>query len=153
MSGYFDTDWKKMAAMTATSDSDIEKAFADQAAGFVENKLPDLMKGDYQIGFEVVKKKLGPAFVPEMLGAGVVLTGGTSKLMAVDEAATAVFGVAARRGELPTNLADELRDPQYSTVLGLLFYGLNQINDRAPAAYQRRNGGLMQRFTRMFANA
>lgn len=56
MSGYFDTDWKKMAAMTATSDSDIEKAFADQAAGFVENKLPDLMKGDYQIGFEVVKK-------------------------------------------------------------------------------------------------
>lgn len=54
--GYFDTDWKKQAAMTATSDSDIEKAFADQAAGFVENKLPDLMKGDYQIGFEVVKK-------------------------------------------------------------------------------------------------
>ena len=82
-----------------------------------------------------------------------VLTGGTSKLMAVDEAATAVFGVTARRGELPTNLADELRDPQYSTVLGLLFYGLNQINERAPAAYQRRNGGLMERFTRMFANA
>lgn len=53
---YFNTDWKKQAAMTATSDSDIEKAFADQAAGFVENKLPDLMKGDYQIGFEVVKK-------------------------------------------------------------------------------------------------
>jgi cell division protein FtsA len=103
--------------------------------------------------FEVVKKKLGPAFVPEMLGAGVVLTGGTSKLMAIDEAATAVFGVSARRGELPTNLADELRDPQYSTVLGLLFYGLNQINDRAPAAYQRRSGGLMERFTRMFANA
>ena len=102
---------------------------------------------------EVVKKKLGPAFVPEMLGAGVVLTGGTSKLMAADEAAAAVFGVAARRGELPTNLADELRDSQYSTVLGLLYYGLNQINERHPSLQPRRHGGLMERFTRLFANA
>lgn len=53
---YFDTDWKKLASVTATSDSDIEKAFADQASGFVDNKLPALMQGEYQIGFEVVKK-------------------------------------------------------------------------------------------------
>ena len=103
---------------------------------------------------EVVKKKLGPAFVPEMLGAGVVVTGGTSKLMAIDEAATAVFGVAARRGELPTSLADELRDPQFSTVLGLLYYGLNQINENSPIAANRGGrGGLMERFSRLFANA
>lgn len=57
MPGYFDlSDWKKQAAVTATSDADIEKAFADQAAGFVENKLPALMKGDHNIGFEIVKK-------------------------------------------------------------------------------------------------
>lgn len=57
MAGYFDTDdWKKQAAVTATSDADIEKAFADQAAGFVENKLPALMKGEHNIGFEIVKK-------------------------------------------------------------------------------------------------
>lgn len=56
MSNYFNTDWKKLASATATSDSDIEKAFADQASGFVDNKLPALMQGDYQIGFEVVKK-------------------------------------------------------------------------------------------------
>lgn len=104
--------------------------------------------------FEVVKKKLGPAFVPEMLGAGVVLTGGSSKLMAIDEAATQVFGLPARRGDLPTNLADEVRDPGYSTVLGLLYYGLNQINERSPiAAAPRAQGGLMERFTRMFANS
>lgn len=82
---------------------------------------------------EVVKKKLGPAFVPEMPGAGVVLTGGTSKLMATDEAATAVFGLPARRGDLPTNLADELRDPGYSTVLGLLFYGLTRSTSARPS--------------------
>lgn len=53
---YFNTDWKKLASATATSDSDIEKAFADQASGFVDNKLPALMQGEYQIGFEIVKK-------------------------------------------------------------------------------------------------
>lgn len=52
---YF-SDWKKQAALTATSDADIEKAFADMASGFVENKLPALMQGDHNIGFEVVKK-------------------------------------------------------------------------------------------------
>ena len=48
--------WRKQAALTATSDADIEKAFADMASGFVENKIPALMKGNHNIGFEIVKK-------------------------------------------------------------------------------------------------
>lgn len=48
--------WRKQAAMTAVNDLDIEKAFADQASGFVENKLEPLMKPPYHIGFEVVRK-------------------------------------------------------------------------------------------------
>ena len=101
--------------------------------------------------FEVVQKKLGPAFTPELAGAGVVVTGGTSRLLGVDEAAARVFGVNARRGDLPVGLADELRDPQYSVVLGLLNYGLNQIHERAPGSGWQR-GGIMDRLTRMFAN-
>ena len=55
MRHYFDnSDWKKQAAMTATSDADIEKAFSDQASGFVENKLAPLMKSPYSIGFEII---------------------------------------------------------------------------------------------------
>jgi hypothetical protein len=54
---YFDSiDWRKQAAMTAVNDLDIEKAFSDQASGFVENKVGDLMKEQYRVGFEVVKK-------------------------------------------------------------------------------------------------
>lgn len=49
-------DWRKQAAMTATSDLDIEKAFSDQASGFVENKLGPLMKDKHRVGFEIVKK-------------------------------------------------------------------------------------------------
>lgn len=50
-------NWReKVAAMTAVNDLDIEKAVADQASGFVENKLGPLMKGDHPLGFEIVKK-------------------------------------------------------------------------------------------------
>lgn len=58
MSNYFldRNDWRKQAAMTAVNDLDIEKAFADQSSGFVENKLAPLMKDPYNIGFEIVRK-------------------------------------------------------------------------------------------------
>lgn len=52
----FESRLEKSAAMTATNDSDVEKAFADQASGFIENKLGALMKDDNRIGFEIVKK-------------------------------------------------------------------------------------------------
>lgn len=62
MSDYFNSmnsNWREMAkraAMTAVNDLDIEKAFADQASGFVENKVGDLMKDEHRVGFEIVKK-------------------------------------------------------------------------------------------------
>lgn len=56
MNVFIDQDWRKQASLTATNDLDIEKAFSDQASGFVENKVGDLMKDQYRIGFEIVKK-------------------------------------------------------------------------------------------------
>jgi cell division protein FtsA len=79
--------------------------------------------------FEVVKKKLGPAFSAERTAAGVILTGGTAKLPGIDEAAAKVFGVQARLGEAPGWVAENLRDPAFSGVLGLLQYGLSSRAD------------------------
>lgn len=56
MNPFVSEDWRKQASMTAANDLDIEKAFSDQASGFVENKVGDLMKDEYRIGFEIVKK-------------------------------------------------------------------------------------------------
>lgn len=89
--------------------------------------------------FEVVKKKLGPAFTPERIAAGVILTGGAAKLPGIEEAAAKVFGVTARQGEAPGWVNDNLRDPSFSTVLGLLFYGLNARAESAPP--RRRSAG------------
>lgn len=81
--------------------------------------------------FEVVRKKLGAAFSPEKTAAGVILTGGTAKLPGIDEAAARVFGVQARLGEAPGWVAENLRDPGFSSVLGLLQYGLSSRTDLA----------------------
>jgi cell division protein FtsA len=83
--------------------------------------------------FEVVRKKLGASFAPEKIPAGVVLTGGTAKLPAIAEAAAKVFGTSARLGEAPSWIGDNLRDPGYSTALGLLHFSLNAQADRANA--------------------
>jgi cell division protein FtsA len=96
---------------------------------------------------EVVRKKLGPAFVPEQAPVGVVLTGGAAKLPGMDEAVGKVFGVPCRLGEAPAWVSDELRDPGFSTVLGLLYYGLNAQAERTSAA--RRSGGFLQNIKRI----
>ena len=98
--------------------------------------------------FEVVKKRLGTAFVPESMVAGVVITGGTSKLPGIADAAAKVFGVTARLAEVPGYINENLRDPGFSTALGLLYFGLNSSVEAAAGA-RRRNGF----FSRLFANA
>lgn len=95
--------------------------------------------------FEVVKKKLGPAFTPERVTAGVVVTGGTAKLPAIADAAAKVFGVVSRVGEAPGYVNENLRDPSFSTGLGLLYFGLNASAESTGPA-RRRSGFLKKLF-------
>ncbi|MDD3179262.1 MAG: cell division protein FtsA [Opitutaceae bacterium] len=98
---------------------------------------------------EVVKKKLGPAFVPEQVGGGVVLTGGTAKLPAIEEAATRVFGLPARRGEAPPWVKEELRDPMFSTVLGVFQFGLRALQE-SPGGGTRRHPSFLSNLKKIF---
>ncbi|MET0263725.1 MAG: cell division protein FtsA [Rariglobus sp.] len=100
--------------------------------------------------FEVVRKKLGAAFSPEKTAAGIILTGGTAKLPGIDEAAARVFGVQARLGEAPGWVAENLRDPSFSSVLGLLHYGLSSRTDLATPRRRSRAPGWM---SKLFATA
>ena len=100
---------------------------------------------------EVVKQKLGSAFAAEHCGAGVILTGGTSRMPGMEEAATRVFGLPARRGEAPSWVKDELKDPMFSTVLGVFQFGLRNAYEHAVPA--RRKPGLLSNLTRIFATS
>jgi cell division protein FtsA len=119
---------------------------------FPKNTIEQITAARTREILEVVKKKLGPVFAAEKIAAGVVLTGGTAKLPGIDEAAAQVFGVRASLGEFAPDMevCDELRDPGYSTVLGLLNYGLNAGDELAPIL--RRPRGFFKKFTDIFPN-
>jgi cell division protein FtsA len=101
--------------------------------------------------FEVVKRKLGPAFSPEECTAGIVLTGGGAKLPAIADCASKVFGTQARLGEAPQWVAENLRDPGYHTALGVLYYGVNSLSGSSSSS--GRKGGLLRSFSRLFAQS
>ena len=100
---------------------------------------------------EVLKRKLGPAFAPEHCGAGVILTGGTSKLPGIDEVAAQVFGLNTRRGESPAWVKDELKDPMFSTVLGIFQFGLRGAQEHAVPP--RRKTGFLSSLTKIFTTS
>ena len=61
----------------------------------------------------------------EQIGAGVVLTGGFSKMEGIRDLAVATFGSVPVRLARPIEmdgLFDNLRDPEYSSAIGLVIY-------------------------------
>ncbi len=74
--------------------------------------------------FEVVLKKLGALGRPDKLSSGVIVCGGGANLRRIEDCAESVFNVPARLGDNGAMASGELRESQYSVVLGLLKYGL-----------------------------
>ncbi len=79
--------------------------------------------------FEMALSEIKKSGFSNNLGAGVVLTGGTSLLRGAEDLALEVFGMPVKMGS-PTGisysgLAPEVENPIYSTAVGLTLYGLN----------------------------
>ena len=73
----------------------------------------------------ILAKSLEKSALKEQIGAGIILTGGMTKLKGMRELAQAIFtGMPVRVGypDKVNGLFDELKDPAYSTVVGLLLY-------------------------------
>jgi cell division protein FtsA len=73
----------------------------------------------------ILAKSLDKSALKEQIGAGVILTGGMTKLKGIRELAQSIFSSMPVRIAYPREvdgLFDELKDPAYSTVVGLLLY-------------------------------
>jgi cell division protein FtsA len=81
--------------------------------------------------FDIIKDQLVDAdlYVPADIASGVVMTGGTSRLVGIDEVARRSLGLDARQSEGPRDVSPELRVPEYSSALGLLHYALKGQED------------------------
>lgn len=74
----------------------------------------------------ILANSLEKSSLRDQIGAGIILTGGMTKLQGIRELAQSIFSAMPVRIAKATNkiegLFDELKDPAYSTVLGLLLY-------------------------------
>jgi len=75
----------------------------------------------------ILAKSLDKSLLREQIGSGIILTGGLTKLKGIRELAQAIFDGMPVRIAQPEDkdiggLFDELKDPAFSTVIGLLLY-------------------------------
>ena len=81
--------------------------------------------------FGLVLKEIRKTGFEDRIASGVVITGGTSILDGMPEAAERVMELPARRG-VPMNiggLVDVVNSPMYATGVGLVLYGAEQVGD------------------------
>ena len=92
--------------------------------------LAEVVEPRYDELFNLVQAELRRSGFEDMIAAGIVLTGGTSKMEGVVELAEEIFHTPVRIGSPQdvNGLTDIVRNPIYSTGVGLLQYGLKQQN-------------------------
>ncbi|HSP59322.1 MAG TPA: cell division protein FtsA [Halomonas sp.] len=91
--------------------------------------LAEVVEPRYEELFTLIRDELRRSGYEDLVAAGVVLTGGTSRMEGVVELAEEIFHMPVRIA-CPQNvrgLADVVRNPIYSTGVGLLHYALQEV--------------------------
>ncbi len=93
--------------------------------------LAEVVEPRYEELFTLVQSELQRSGLEEKVAAGVVLTGGSSKMEGVVELAEEIFHMPVRLGmpQHVAGLADVVKNPIYSTGVGLLSCGHQHIQE------------------------
>jgi cell division protein FtsA len=91
--------------------------------------LAEIVEPRYEELFALVREELRRSGFEEMIAAGIVLTGGSAKMEGAIELAEEVFHVPVRLGIPQTieGLTDVVRNPIFSTGVGLLLYARDNL--------------------------
>ncbi|MFT5709919.1 MAG: cell division protein FtsA [Halioglobus sp.] len=93
--------------------------------------LAEVVEPRYDELFTLIQAEVRRSGFEDMIPAGIVLTGGTSKMEGVVELAEEIFHMPVRVGvpQGVQGLTDIVRNPIYATGVGLLLYGLQHQED------------------------
>lgn len=116
--------------------------------------LAEVVEPRYDELFTLVQAELRRSGYEDLLAAGIVLTGGTSKMEGVIELAEEIFHMPVRLGA-PHNirgLSDIVNNPIYSTGVGLLIYAMKQQHNtgRSSPVAKESHGSLLSKIKKMF---
>ena len=113
--------------------------------------LADVLERRYVEIFSMAQQKLNLSGFESLIPAGIVLTGGASKVEGSTELAEEVFHAPVRLGcpQSVEGLEEIINNPIYSTSVGLLLYGQKKLQEDH-LNYLSRDKNILSRITRWF---
>ncbi|MES9969708.1 MAG: cell division protein FtsA [Candidatus Thiodiazotropha sp.] len=135
----------------ATSDETIEVPSIGERPPrrLSRQTLAEVVEPRYEELMTLIQAELRRSGFEDVIAGGVVLTGGSSKMEGVIELAEEVFHMPVRLGvpQYVSGLSDVVRNPIYSTGVGLLLFGQR---NRSQGGHELANeGGLKAIWDRM----
>ena len=119
----------------ASSDESIEvPSVGDRPPRrLARHTLAEVVEPRYEELLSLVQAELRRSGFEDLVAAGIVLTGGSSKIEGLVELAEEVFHMPVRLGvpQYVTGLVDVVRNPIYATGVGLLLFGHHNRDQRA----------------------
>ena len=116
------------ADMNAVSESEVfpVEPFGGEILPVSRRDLAMVIEARFEEIFELVEKEIKRSGYAGLLRAGAVITGGSSQLPGYRDLASRILNVPVRLAhpEKITGIADTLKNPSYSTSVGLLRLGL-----------------------------
>ncbi len=109
--------------------------------------LAEVVEPRYDELFTLILAEIRRSGFEELIPAGVLLTGGTSKMEGAVELAEEIFHMPVRLGapQYAKGLNDIIRNPIYATAVGLLIYGARDDESSGMPGGGQLAGGLMTR--------
>lgn len=116
--------------------------------------LAEVVEPRYDELFALVNAEIRRSGFDDLIPAGIVLTGGTSKMEGAIELAEEIFHMPVRLGfpQSVKGLSDVVSNPIYSTGVGLLHYGQKMQKDglKKMIASKTQGTGMIDRMKRWF---
>lgn len=121
--------------LTKTDDIDVSSLGLIEGVTKVSQKtiVDGIIRPRLEEIYEKVFEEIDKSTFSNMIPSGVVITGGGALTVGAVETAKRIIGLNARVG-VPvgvTGLIDEVLYPQYSTLVGLVILGINDLNNSA----------------------
>lgn len=131
-----------LAKLTGADETIQVPSVGDRPARSLSRQaLAEVVEPRYDELFTLIQAELRRSGYEDLIAAGIVLTGGTSKMEGVIELAEEIFHIPVRLGS-PHNvkgLMDIVANPIYATGVGLLQYGVKQQSRQSSFVNQNDN--------------
>lgn len=119
----------------------------------MKQNLTEIIAPRYEELLFLVQAELRRSGYEDLISAGVVITGGSSKAFGLVELAEEIFHMPVRLGSPHdvSGLADIVSDPAYSTGVGLILYGKDYQQGYDLEIQNNTNEGIFERMKSWFS--